>query len=107
MANERYVPTSAAPRMGTDGYRLAQARSSTDTRPGMSVPKSGNSKGGAGEPATARYRRGIPAGAIGPQFRITAKRTPYNISDPQAPTQANGRIVRSVMGSQRNFRSQL
>lgn len=103
MAREPYIPTSNSPRMGTEAYRLGSVR---QPEKGMSVPKTGNAKGGSiAEPATARYRRGVPQGAFGAQFRITAKRTPYSISDPQAPTQANGRIVPSAMGVNRNFRA--
>lgn len=102
MAREPYNPTSSLPRMGTEAYRLGSVR---QPEQGQIVSKAGNAKGGVAEPATARSRRGIPQGALGPQYRITAKRTPYNLSDAQAPTQANGRIVPSAIGVNRNFRA--
>lgn len=69
---------------------------------GMSIPKKGP-KGG-GEPATANHPRQI-------MERMGAKRRiEVNLPGPQAPeasaTQANGRIVPSVMGSKQNFWNQ-
>lgn len=109
MARKKSEPTTTGANratMGTEAYKLGVDQPSVkDLRAGMVVPRSGNAKGGVDPGAGTATRRGqvMAQTTLGAQYRITAKRGPYSTTD--ARTQANGRIVPSVTGSSRNFRS--
>jgi hypothetical protein len=94
--------TNKFPKVGNEAYSSGAPRTG-DMREGMVVPK--KSTVGGVEPATAMRRTGIPYSAAGAAHRITAFRTAATQADEQAPTQANGRIMPSAVGSNNNFRS--
>ena len=103
---EATVTGANRPTMGTSAQQLSVDQPSMkDVRAGMVVPRRGMANSGALPDAGTATRRGQVSAqtTLGAQYRITAKRGP--LTDPDARTQANGRIVPSVSGSTRNFRA--
>lgn len=100
---EKVVNSGQRPTMGTSIYSMpVDAPSGTEFRNGMLEHRQGGDKSDAPDNRTSKRSQVSAQSALGASYHITPS-IKQSAPGPDPRTQANGRIVPSVMGSRRNF----